>query len=90
MNNELPYFHVPFPKSLASEGYVNWFKQLLEKYDIPVEDKLHTVGKHLCIQIKNIIKENESPILITGGGAFNSFWIKNLSDLGLNKNHHGN
>ena len=33
---------------------------------------------------KNIIKENESPILITGGGAFNSFWIKNLSDLGLN------
>ena len=82
--NEIPYFHESFPKSLASEGYVNWFKPVLEKYDIPVEDKLHTVGKHLCIQIKNIVKENESLILITGGGAFNSFWIKNLSDLGLN------
>ena len=55
-----------------------------KKYDLPVEDKLHTVGNHLCIQIKRVIKEIESPILITGGGSFNSFWIKNLSNLGLN------
>ena len=82
--NELPYFDKPFPKSLATEGYVNWFKPVLEKYDLPVEDKLHTVGNHLCIQIKRAIKEIESPILITGGGSFNSFWIKNLSNLGLN------
>ena len=82
--NKLPYFDKPFPKSLATEGYVNWFKPVLEKYDLPVEDKLHTVGNHLCIQIKRAIKEIESPILITGGGSFNSFWIKNLSNLGLN------
>ena len=82
--NELPYFDKPFPKSLATEGYVNWFKPVLEKYDLPVEDKLHTVGNHLCIQIKRAIREIESPILITGGGSFNSFWIKNLSNLGLN------
>ena len=49
-----------------------------------MEDKLHTLGHHLCIQIKKIMKEVKSPILITGGGVFNSFWIKNLSNLGLN------
>ena len=27
--NELPYFYEPFPKSLASEGYVKWFKPVL-------------------------------------------------------------
>ena len=82
--NELPYFHETFPKSLASEGYLNWFKPILEKHYLSVEDKLHTLGHHLCIQIKKIMKEVKSPILITGGGVFNSFWIKNLSNLGLN------
>ena len=82
--NELSYFDKPFPKSLATEGYLNWFKPVLEKYDLSIEDKLHTVGNHLCVQIKKVIKEIESPILVTGGGAFNSFLIKNLSHLGLN------
>ncbi len=82
--NELSFFQKPFPKSLATEGYVKWFKPVIEKYDLPVEDKLHTVGHHLCDQIKKTIKEIKSPILITGGGAFNSFWIKILSNLGLN------
>ena len=45
-----------------------------------VSDILRTYSEHIAIQIQNVIKDNTSAILITGGGAKNKFLIKLIKD----------
>jgi anhydro-N-acetylmuramic acid kinase len=53
---------------------------ILKKYlDKPVQDLLNTYTIHSANQIaKNL--ENISSVLVTGGGAFNSFLISSIKD----------
>ena len=77
--NTLTYYDKEFPKSLGIEDFEKWYFPTIDKFKIPVEDKLHTAGHHLCLSISNIIKKDK-PVLITGGGAYNSFWIDRLKN----------
>jgi anhydro-N-acetylmuramic acid kinase len=80
--NQPDYFNALPPKSLGIE----WIKKeqitLLEKSDLSVEDKLNTVCEHIAFQIskainaKNKIKPKQ--LLVTGGGAFNTFLIERI------------
>ena len=79
--NALEYFHQPFPKSLGNDWVREKLLPIYEKYDCPIEDKLHTA----CVQLGNQIAKDLAPILkknktykmlTTGGGAFNDFLIK--------------
>lgn len=83
--NEDAYFQKLYPKSLDN----SWIKQnifsIYDKNEATVEDKLRTSYEHLAYQIANSIskiikkekldKRNYS-MLISGGGAFNSFLVK--------------
>lgn len=72
--NDFDYFSLHFPKSLGKEFFEDYFKPLLDSYSCSVEDKLHTFGVHFITQLSNVI--GEGSLLITGGGAYNSFWIE--------------
>jgi anhydro-N-acetylmuramic acid kinase len=82
---ENKFYELSFPKSLAIEDYYNWYLPILNKYNISIYDQLHTTGLLLCENIKKVIAFNEKhQLLITGGGAYNSFWINNLKKIGVN------
>ena len=78
LNND-PFYKKPFPKSLNNEYVEASFFKILEQTDIPVEDKLYTVIKHIAFQVNSIIEQNfNGEILVTGGGAHNRFLVKAL------------
>jgi anhydro-N-acetylmuramic acid kinase len=79
--NAISFFSKPYPKSLSKENFINNFKPVLDKYDISNADKLNTFGKHLAYQICEILSNTtDKKVLITGGGAFNNFWISEIKN----------
>lgn len=74
--NELPFYGKKTPKSLG----VEWLKEnvfpIINKIDHP-EDQLGTAYQHIANQISSTINHHElEKVLITGGGAKNSFLIE--------------
>ena len=60
-------------KSLGVEQYLEFFLPIIEKCTSIAETKIATVTEYLALKIAEIIPETSS-VLITGGGAYNSFW----------------
>lgn len=80
--NEINFCQQVAPKSLGSEHvYEDWIP-LFDKYDDSIEDKLATMVEHIAMQISNQVKSEiknlKSEMLISGGGAFNSFLIERI------------
>jgi len=75
--NALEYYQRPFPKSLDNGYSSAVIVPLLDSFDIPLEDKLHTYCEHTAHQINLHIEKVNAPkegkLFITGGGAFNSY-----------------
>ncbi|WP_186757356.1 anhydro-N-acetylmuramic acid kinase [Echinicola salinicaeni] len=82
--NSLPYYKQKGAKSLGREDIANSFLPLLENEKTPSEDILATLIRHYAEQIGKVVlahnTKSTSKILITGGGAYNQFFIKELSD----------
>lgn len=79
--NSLPFYQQTPPKSLGKEWVIHEIHPILENFDIPVENKSRTFTEHVASQITNAIEPiTRSAILITGGGAFNSFLIERISE----------
>ncbi len=74
--NSFNFFDQKPPKSLGKEFFTNYFKHILDAIEISTEDKLHTFGVHLGSQIGKVIQGTKC--LITGGGAYNDFWISEI------------
>lgn len=74
--NNFKYFEQKPPKSLGKEFFTKEFKSILDASKIPTEDKLHTFGVHLGIQIGKEIRGEKC--LVTGGGTYNDFWISEI------------
>ncbi len=75
----LEFYKQVHPKSLGKEWFDAEFLPIIEKYNIPTEDKLRTVVEHIAIQIGATIKKAEKDkLLITGGGALNQFLISRI------------
>ena len=82
--NQLTYFEKSFPKSLAFEDFSNWFLPVIENHNISINDKLNTLGHHLTQTIiKTMSLDSNLPLLITGGGAYNKFWVSLFKDYGI-------
>ena len=82
--NQLTYFEKSFPKSLAFEDFSNWFLPVIENHNISIEDKLNTLGHHLTQTIiKAMSLDSNLPLLVTGGGTYNKFWISLFRDYGV-------
>ncbi len=82
--NELPYYKLTYPKSLANDFGTDTIYPLIKSFELKTEDALRTYIEHICIHIKNAFepfkKDEVQQLFITGGGAFNSFLIKVLQE----------
>ncbi|MFV8443024.1 anhydro-N-acetylmuramic acid kinase [Flavobacterium sp. LB2P44] len=76
--NALDFYQKKHPKSLGFEFVKETVLPIIEKYSIPIEDKLHTFTEHIAIQIALALPIKKGSILITGGGAYNDFLIERI------------
>jgi len=82
--NELIYYKKPYPKSTGYEWFLDKVVPLIENTKAPIENLLRTATLHICEQITiqiqaNSIKEKNT-LLVTGGGALNTFLIEKLTE----------
>ena len=89
--NALPYYSQPFPKSLANDFGTDEVYPLIASSGSSTADEMRTAVEHIVYQVKLAIGDwqsanNHQPqttnhkLLITGGGAFNTFLISRLSE----------
>ncbi|MFN8282966.1 MAG: anhydro-N-acetylmuramic acid kinase [Chitinophagales bacterium] len=80
--NNIDFCNQAAPKSLGSEHIFDDWIPLFDKHEISIEDKLATAVEHIAMQVGSSIEsqssELKSQILITGGGAFNSFLTERI------------
>lgn len=74
--NNNQYYGQRYPKSLGMEFVLSEMIPLIDSFDIPIEDILHTFTKHIANQIAAALPDKTGKILITGGGAYNVFLIE--------------
>lgn len=75
--NTLDFYQQPYPKSLGLE----WCNQHIfpSLKETETSDALATFTEHIAQQISNVINDNHiQDILITGGGAYNTFLIEKI------------
>lgn len=77
--NRLDFYHSSTPKSLGREWVEQVFMPVLSNFEISDEDKLRTVYEHIAQQIVGTTGRGEGKMLVTGGGAFNTFLIESIS-----------
>ena len=78
--NDLPYYTEKPPKSLGLEWVNEHIFLLLDSFNLSSEDILRTFTEHIAIQLAVQFPKKAS-VLITGGGAYNSFLIERLKNL---------
>jgi len=80
--NKDPFYTLNPPKSLSNQYGQDQFIRLIDTYHDSTENKLRTITEHIAIQIAKTIDDNEpGKLLITGGGAYNTFIIDKLREL---------
>src|SRR5690606_25007003 len=93
--NSLSFYAEKPPKSLGLAWVKNHIFSLLDASGIPSEDILRTFTEHIAIQLASNFTDASTPlsnhastplsnhrsVLITGGGAYNSFLIERLKGL---------
>ncbi len=88
--NNLGYYKMPYPKSLANDFGTDSVFPLVESFEIDVHDAMRTYVEHIVQQIKIAAAgfenansgelNSKQKLLVTGGGAFNTFLISRLSE----------
>ena len=87
--NELNYYKQQFPKSLANDFGTEVVFPMIRDAERKVPDALRTYVEHIIIQTRNAIENINSykpgkdnyKLLVTGGGAFNSFLVEHLREV---------
>ena len=65
---------------MGIEWVIEMIYKIIDKNNLSTSDILRTFSEHIVIQIQNVIKNNSSNILITGGGAKNKFLIELITN----------
>lgn len=87
--NTLDYYQRSAPKSLDNGYTTDHILPAVEKYSISIQDKLATATEHIAVQIglhisrASVAAGPHVKMLVTGGGAFNTYLINRIS-------HHAN
>ncbi|MES2849458.1 MAG: anhydro-N-acetylmuramic acid kinase [Bacteroidota bacterium] len=86
--NSLDYYRKAYPKSLANSFGTDIVFPIIKASGVSVQDGLRTCVEHIALQVKHAIpdEENTRKLLVTGGGAMNSFLIERLQALLVEKN----
>ena len=87
--NALSYYQQPYPKSLANSFGTDEVYPLLSSFNLSSADAMRTYVEHIVQQIKLAVGSwqlanqkseiRNQKILVTGGGAFNTFLMQELS-----------
>jgi len=75
--NSLAYYIEKPPKSLGLEWVQKEVFPLINSYGLKTEDSLRTFTEHIAIQLALQFEKNKA-VLITGGGAYNTFLMERL------------
>jgi len=83
--NGFSYYQRSYPKSLANNFGTDEIYPLLESFSLSTADALRTYVDHIVQQIQFSIGNNHpatenKKMLVTGGGAFNTFLVQRLSE----------
>ncbi len=78
--DNLSYYQKPYPKSLGIEFVKTVVLPLMESYDLSIEDKMHTFIKHIAKQTALALPDRRGNMLVTGGGAYNTFLLESMQD----------
>lgn len=83
--NQLPYYIQSPPKSLANSFGISTVYPIIERYGLSIEDALCTYTEHIAMQVAAAVDNLDTAItgkkmLVTGGGAFNTFLVKRLTE----------
>jgi anhydro-N-acetylmuramic acid kinase len=77
--NSLEFYRQSGPKSLGREWVEKSYMPLLEKYNLPLDNIMSSVYEHISVQIGSYLElSGPGEVLITGGGAFNTFLIEKI------------
>ncbi len=89
--NALDYYRQSPPKSLANDFGVSTIFPIIKEATDNIADALRTYTEHIAVQVHAAIADSlhnsgnmalqPAKMLVTGGGAFNTFLIKRLTDL---------
>ncbi|MEY3179400.1 MAG: hypothetical protein RJB42_1643 [Bacteroidota bacterium] len=86
--NQYDYYQKDFPKSLANEFGTDVIYPMLIASGLNTEDLLATYTEHIAIQIalaiekvmtKRLLPNGQYKMLVTGGGAYNTYLISRIS-----------
>lgn len=74
------FYALPGPKSLGREQFEAVIRPIFDQSPGKTKDKLHTFTMHLAHQLASQLNHlpEQVEVLITGGGAFNSYLIEQL------------
>lgn len=82
--NSLEYYRKPYPKSTGYEWFLDEIVPLIEESNSPEANLLHTFIHHNCeqisIEVKKHVTKPKSRLMVTGGGALNSFFTDTLQE----------
>jgi anhydro-N-acetylmuramic acid kinase len=74
--NSLAFYHQDYPKSLGLEWVRINVIPLVDSFKLSIPDILRTFTEHIAIQIVHVLNNQlKTFVLVTGGGAYNSFLI---------------
>lgn len=81
---KLPYYKLSGARSLGREDIEKDFIPTLESLNASVPDTLATLSEHFAKSISQILLQQKNTgdkqkLLVTGGGAYNAFFIESLS-----------
>jgi anhydro-N-acetylmuramic acid kinase len=82
--NSIDFYSQKPPKSLGLEWVKENIFPLIDRLETDISSILRTFVEHVAIQISKVIKDSNS-VLITGGGAFNSFLMNRIEEVSNNK-----
>ena len=89
--NNIDYYSKRYPKSLGKEWLDIRFTPILNAFKISLEDQIRTIYEHIALQISSSVpNDNKYKILITGGGAYNTFLIELIKQKTNQKNSRKN
>lgn len=78
--NSLAFYHTEGPKSLGKEWFLQDFVPIINNFSLEIEDVLCTLCEHFAFQLSRCVKKDKT-VLVTGGGAYNSYFITRFEAL---------
>lgn len=76
--NNIEYYSLNPPKSIGIEWIEKEVFPVINSFNIKLPDKLCTYIEHVALQIAKVSNTANNNILVTGGGAYNSFLIERI------------